>query len=937
MSFLTPENDLSRWNRAGLTKFDYIEGNAATYQEDLRSYLRTIFNDDDAVLQWLGDEANDTTLSQWQERLTTQYQSERRDYIWELLRTFARCVHVLAHTANVYSNERFIRTATQWDNLRRLVNMLDYHPAPPASAETYVALTIKPEDETHPGYGEVAKGLAVQSSPIDGSAPIVFETLENLDVDYRLNELRAPNFDRSQKKIKIKSSNTHFNFYAQNISDEINVGQRAILADHNKALAVQVVSIEEDYIRLKIKETNFSTLKFHLVSLRLMLPARWKQEPKLNGNNVAEVSESTGLNVHDVVSYRAGSQYYPRAIKAIEGNRIKFSDSVSNNRNFYPTIKVSSQDTGEGHRFVIPTERGSNKVWLANLSSYSPLKQYERNLDDEETLTILYEYVNSVTTTKVHYLATNTPAAFSTTDTSPDVLSFEGAPESLQSDQWVMLKTSQGKWYSRKINAIKENENDFSIEVENLPAGKVWVLAESVFEQQITARGYDENRTQIASDHSDTSSVVNISLDSLPEALIYGRNIWLVSDDNAQRVVLVEANLLPVKNKLALVVTPSLKDSNFLKYNTRVYANVVLCGHGETKAENVLGNGDRVQSNQQFTYKRENIAFVQDTDFSSGVKASIDVWVDQRRWSQVENLRDSESGDHHYQTALTQDGYLTLSFGDGVNAQRLSSGTNNVRIQARFGNGLQGNLSSHSLVKLKKPHLLVDGVVQPAAATGGGDIETIDSIRTNAPGSVLTLSRAVSINDFAALAKRQSSIWDAIAYSLPERPGATDQIQVVVVPAGGGELGDQVNSLALTLKNQALPGVNVFVKSYQGVLLSLNISIRVDEQAYSLDAVELAVKEALIDTLSLQNSRFSNTIFRSRIYQIVESVEGVENADCVLNQDDFVDESGVSISNVNAYKGDDGFIRKITPSKDQIIFIDDDISPIVIKTEAFYD
>jgi len=936
VSYLTHGSDLSRWNRAGLSQFDYIEGNAATYQEDLRDYLRTSFNEDDAVLQWLGDEANDTTLSQWQERLTSQYDSERRDYIWELLRTFARCVHVLAHTVDAYANERYIRTATQWDNLRRLVNMLDYHPAPPASAETHVALIIKAEDETHPGFGEVAKGLAIQSSPIDGSAPIIFETLENLDVDYRLNELRAPNYERSQKKIKVKSNKTHFNYYAQDISDEISVGQRAVLADHKKSLAVQVVSIETDYIRLKIMETNFSTVKFHLASLRLMLPAEWKQEPKLNGNNVAEVSESSGLNVHDVVSYRAGSNYYPRSIESVEGNRVKFSSSVSNNKNFYPTIAVNSQDTGEGQRFVIPIDRDSNKVWLANLSSYSPLSQNERGFDDEETTTVLYKYVNSATTSKVHYLATNTPAAFSITDTSPDVLSFEGAPESLQSGHWIMLKTAQDKWYSRKIKSIKENENNFSITVDNLPTGKVWVLAESVFEQQIPALGYDENRTQIATDHSDTSSLITVSLDCLPEALIYGRNIWIVDDEEAQRVTLVEANLLPKKNKVELVVTPSLKDSDFLKYNTKIYANIVLCGHGETKAENILGNGDRIQSNQQFIYKRQGIAFVQDNEFSSGVKASIDVWVDNRRWSQVENLRDSESGDHHYQTELTQDGYLAVSFGDGVNAQRLSSGTNNVRIQARFGNGLDGNLPRNSLVKLKKPHLLVEGVMQPAVATGGGDIEAIDSIRTNAPSSVLTLSRAVSIGDFSALAKRQSSIWDAIAYSLPERPGTTDQIQVVVVSAGGGELGDQAESLALTLKNQALPGVNVFVKSYKAVLLSLNISIRVDEQAYSLDAVTLTVKEALIETLSLQNSKFSNTIFRSKIYHIVESVEGVENADCILNQDGFVDESGVSISNVKAYKGDDGFIRKITPSKDQIIFVNDDISPIVIKTEVFY-
>ncbi|WP_462160127.1 hypothetical protein [Pseudoalteromonas sp. GB56] len=39
--------DLTRWNRAGLSKFAYIEGNAATYQEDLRHSLRVLFQQDE--------------------------------------------------------------------------------------------------------------------------------------------------------------------------------------------------------------------------------------------------------------------------------------------------------------------------------------------------------------------------------------------------------------------------------------------------------------------------------------------------------------------------------------------------------------------------------------------------------------------------------------------------------------------------------------------------------------------------------------------------------------------------------------------------------------------------------------------------------------------------------------------------------------------------
>jgi len=104
--------DLTRWNRAGLTRFRYVDGNALTFLEDLRAELAARFP------EWEIDQR--------------KYDEPSSDWAWEIVRAFARAGHVLGEHIDAYANEGFLRTATQWDSVRKLVAMLDVHPAPPA-------------------------------------------------------------------------------------------------------------------------------------------------------------------------------------------------------------------------------------------------------------------------------------------------------------------------------------------------------------------------------------------------------------------------------------------------------------------------------------------------------------------------------------------------------------------------------------------------------------------------------------------------------------------------------------------------------------------------------------------------------------------------------------------------------------------------------------
>jgi len=202
---MSERKDITRWNRAGLSRITYVDGNAAEYLEALRRELANYFQDTDWLEPNVPEPENekipadiDETLLELQkrqhtraERIKDMYYQDRRDWAWEISRTFARSCHILTGYMDAWANEGFLETATQWDNIRCLVELIDYHPAPPASATTYLDIQAK-------GAGTIEKGFQVKNSPPKGRDKVVFETLEDLAIDPALNSLRPKGWNRSE-------------------------------------------------------------------------------------------------------------------------------------------------------------------------------------------------------------------------------------------------------------------------------------------------------------------------------------------------------------------------------------------------------------------------------------------------------------------------------------------------------------------------------------------------------------------------------------------------------------------------------------------------------------------------------------------------------------------------------------------------------------------
>jgi hypothetical protein len=388
------------------------------------------------------------------------------------------------------------------------------------------------------------------------------------------------------------------------------------------------------------------------------------------------------------------------------------------------------------------------------------------------------------------------------------------------------------------------------------------------FEHTIHPAGWDRDNTPVTGGR--------IALERIPPALLTrGRRLVLARDGHAREAAVVGLDAGP---RLLDLAPPLTAEEGFTVGDLVVHANVVRAGHGEARPVEVLGSGDAAQRSQRFVLEQDDVAFVAEPTMRAGVAAALTVTVAGQPWEQVAALRDSRPTDRHYEVRITEDGHLAVTFGDGVRGRRLPTGTNNVRVAYRVGAGLAGNLPADSLTKPVHPSPRVAAVRQPLAATGGNDREDIESLRTQAPRSVLTLDRAVSLSDLAARAGSQAGVWQARAFALPTGGGRHASVEVVVVPAGGGALGPLAADLTAFLLDKALPGVEVRVTAFEPRPFDLEVELEARTTQEDEEELRKLVRAALLDRFGLRRRALGASVFASELYAVVDGVRGVESS-----------------------------------------------------------
>jgi uncharacterized phage protein gp47/JayE len=386
------------------------------------------------------------------------------------------------------------------------------------------------------------------------------------------------------------------------------------------------------------------------------------------------------------------------------------------------------------------------------------------------------------------------------------------------------------------------------------------------------------------------SAEIKLELDPLPDELRQGRKLVLAASDGKCKPM--EVTVTAIKDKIneedikekVITITPHPSEC-FKMHNLIIHGNVVEATHGAIKPGRRISSGTTPTDKGAIVLDVANVASVRDDTFPTGHRAGVQLTIDGILWKQVPRLSKSKPTHPHYVVRVTEKSHLRFEFGDGTNGRRLPAGTNNVHIQYRVGAGRHGNVKAGSLVMPVHPHPLVAEVKQPFDAQGGEDKEQPEVLRERAPATLLALERAVSLTDFENLAMSRPDVWQAKASQKQGSISGYNHIRIVVIPAGGGSL-EKTDPLKPRiesfLQRHAVPFVRIEVIGFREKIVGLDVEVRVDYAKFDPVKIVEQVRSALLDALSIEKRRIGQALYLSELYQVVESIEGVEDSKCAF-------------------------------------------------------
>ena len=922
--------DVTRWNRAGLKQFQYIDGDAATWLEELRLaamglYARGAEFEDRLPENWrnrFADEKDpgfdETAFQQalvWQSlyqafpdkpetargknrRLLKQYEQFHDDYGWEIMRAASRGAHILLGHLNAYTNEGYIRTATQWQNVARLAAMVNYQPAPASSATTSVGLFVHPTDDNQ--SMEVDRGLAMKFSPPEGGPPVVFETLDAIKVHADLNDCRARLWDMDPTPL------TTTDLWQTDGDVSLNPGGFAVLDWFDGegsivAVTLNAVTATEHANTVSIQTSALAGAWTRgLVQMHVNASDIRKALPRsIPGKLVLKINTASSYQINSPVRLHYNNSAKELLVLDNRENHLTLSDtdnvlsSVAHGDVVSVETLVPVTNTGVGT--LAPATLGTKAFFMntnGTLANANGDIKYVK--DEDDNLTDLIEGIDFSGVLNVvgslFVVSAGAKRESATVVAEPDsvltgsgtrtkIVSFAGKqPKKLSvGARFLMRDTKTNALIGLRVAGITQRDDEYSIQFEQNVTNNYNSFQPNQVEfhgpllDQLRPKFYNRNPGNA---FAGNDFVVGQLSDAARELLRLGKPCLVENELTGTAVLVNLVEAVNVSSGLKLVFEPSDQLTGYQKGWTKLNFNTVKVSHGETNSPKTLGSGDAEKPAQSFHFKANDVSFVPSNLAEVGVAPDMEIAVDGVVWSYRDLIDPSAADTDSYSMSLNEDSSLQIHF-----RRRLPTGTNNVVVtHYRTGVGLKGMVPARAFTKPMKKHRYVYAISQPFAASGGAEREAVADIRDNAPARLAANGRAVSLQDFERLSVRRSDIWQAKAKAITD-PRNSHDIRLTVVPSGGGLLGASLKTdLAEFLRSRSTPGIRVELADYQPIRLMAETTIRVDTEKYDRTQVQANAHATLISTFNLQNRRLGQPVYISEIAAALERVDGVSTA-----------------------------------------------------------
>ncbi|MBR8837437.1 MAG: putative baseplate assembly protein [Stigonema ocellatum SAG 48.90 = DSM 106950] len=834
------------------------------------------------------------------------------------LDAWATVADVLTFYQERIANEGYLRTAVERRSVVELGNLVKYASSPGVSASVYLAFTL--ED----GYNiEIPVGTRTQSKATSGKLPQSFETSEKLQARAELNILK-PRMTQPHR-ITLKQVNpdatdatTIDSLYLEGIRTNLTANDLLLLIfgdGEKQQILRRVQTIEPQAVENRTKvilQPSVSATQQSLSS-----PTTIQTEQQINSASKQTDSSPTLTKAEKIEQVlKPPSRQPANALELQRTNQQIFDPKL----NITPWLIKTLKPALGSALYEILTVNGTSselpQIEALDINEITPSK-----LLQIEALEIKAAPFGHNAGLK---LVLNNSGQFNNTFEEWSIAGVENGklPPNLQKiialdaqyDQitpgsWVAIERADKNelcvYRVEKVENISKTDYGFVARVTQLTLDKPWLNEEdtslgvlrkttvylksevlSLAEKPIDVDVSNEAKKSTVDDILDQ---MEIELDNLYEGLQPGR--WLIisgdrSDTSningvrASEVVMLGGVTQDVRSDL-----PNDQPHTFLRFaqplaysykrdTVTIYGNVVKATHGETRTE-ILGSGDASAVNQQFTLSQGSLTYLS-APTPSGVTSTLEVYVNDVRWSEAESLNQLSPTDRCFVTQTDNNGKITIIFGDGKNGARLPNGIENVKAVYRTGIGQAGNIAAEQINQLVTQPLGLKGVINPQPATGGADPESRDQIRRNAPAGMTSLNRAVSVKDYADFGRYFGGIDKASAVRLSD--GVREIVHLTI--AGADDIPIDKNS---DLYRNFLQALHKFGDPYQPIqvdireLMLLIISARVRILPnYQWESVGLKIRAALFDTFSFERRELGQDVELSQVISTIQQVAGVD-------------------------------------------------------------
>jgi len=289
---------------------------------------------------------------------------------------------------------------------------------------------------------------------------------------------------------------------------------------------------------------------------------------------------------------------------------------------------------------------------------------------------------------------------------------------------------------------------------------------------------------------------------------------------------------------------------------------------GVRKSEEFVGTGDRGQK-----------PALASTSIAQG---SVRVRVGSINWEEARFFIDSAPDSKHFQVEADGLDITWIIFGDGTHGAIPPVGEI-VTVEYLETLGSEGNIGRDLVTEAVSP-VYHNGtridlmITNPTASTGGSDREALDHVKLQAPAELRSLWKAVTKDDYKALAEGFPGVAKAQVLDANDCANIRYyQVNMAVAPDGGGlpsptlksELAEFIESRkVITIE------VNLFDPSYWPVPIDAEVYIYPTEQP---EDVRMRVESALHEFFSFEKMTFGQSVYFSDVVSLLDGVRGVSH------------------------------------------------------------